>query len=184
MPTARKAEEIDALTGSLSRAQLTIVTDYRGLKVGDLEGFRTTLRPFSAEFRVAKNTLTTIAAERAGVSGFEGLLAGPTALVIVEGDIVGAAKAVSDFVRTSRVLTVRGGVMENRALSPADVDAIATLPSKDELRAKVLGMLVSPLARTVGVLSGPSRSIVYLLNARAEQAGGGQQETEQAAAAD
>jgi large subunit ribosomal protein L10 len=182
MPTAKKAEAIAELTGALSRAQLTIVTDYRGLKVGDLEGFRTALRPFGAEFRVAKNTLTTIAAERAGVAGFDGLLEGPTGLVIVEEDVVGAAKAVADFVRTSRVLAVRGGVMENRALAPADVEALSTLPSKDELRAKVLGMLVSPLARTVGVLSGPSRSIVYLLNAKAEQAGGGAQEAEPAAA--
>lgn len=169
MPTAKKAAEIDELTGALSKAQLTIVTDYRGLKVGDLEGFRSTLRPFKASFRIAKNTLTIIAAERAGVSGFEGMLEGPTGLVIVEEDIVGAAKAVSDFVRTSRVLVVRGAIMENRALSTADVEALSTLPSKDELRAKVLGMLVSPMARTVGVLSGPSRSIVYLLNAKAGQ---------------
>jgi large subunit ribosomal protein L10 len=171
MPTAKKAAEIDELTGALGKAQLTIVTDYRGLKVGDLEGFRTALRPFGASFRIAKNTLTTIAAERAGVAGFDGMLEGPTGLVIVEEDVVGAAKAVSDFVRTSRVLTVRGGVMENRALSTADVEALSTLPSKDELRAKVLGMLVSPLARTVGVLSGPSRSVVYLLNAKAGQGG-------------
>ena len=79
------------------------------------------------------------------------------------------AKAVSDFVRTSRILTVKGGVMEGREVSAADVEAIATLPSREELQAKLLGMLVSPMARTLGVLGGPARSMVYLLNARAEQ---------------
>jgi large subunit ribosomal protein L10 len=87
-------------------------------------------------------------------------------------DVVQTAKAVSDFVRTSRVLTVRGAVMEGRLVSPSDVEAIATLPSREELQAKLLGMLVSPMARTVGVLSGPSRSLAYLLNARREQLGG------------
>jgi large subunit ribosomal protein L10 len=82
---------------------------------------------------------------------------------------VQTAKAVSDFVRTSRILTVKGGVMEGREVSAADVEAIATLPSREELQAKLLGTLLSPMARTLGVLGGPSRSMVYLLNARAEQ---------------
>jgi len=171
MPTARKAGTIDELSESLGRAQLTIVTDYRGLKVGDLHGFRAALRPMGAEFRVAKNTLTNIAATRAGVEGFDGMLEGPTGLVIVHEDIVGASKVVNDFVRTSRVLTVKGAVMDNRALSVSDIEELATLPSKEELQAKLLGLLVSPLSRTLGVLGGPVRSFVYLLNAKSEQGG-------------
>ena len=73
------------------------------------------------------------------------------------------AKAVSDFVRTSRILSVKGGVMGDRTVTAADVEAIATLPSREELQAQLLGMLVSPMARTLSVLSGPSRSMVYLL---------------------
>jgi len=92
MPTARKAGTIEELTESLGRSQLTIVTDYRGLSVGDLQGFRSALRPAGAEFRVAKNTLTNIAAGKAGVEGFGGMLEGPTGLVIVYEDIVGASK--------------------------------------------------------------------------------------------
>lgn len=169
MPTRQKAKAIDGISAQLARAQLVIVTDYRGLKVGDLQVFRGNLRPSGGEFHVAKNTLTRIAASNAGVAGLDPLLEGPSGLVFAFEDPVQTAKAVSDFVRTSRILTIKGGVMGDRPVTAADVEAIATLPSREELQAKLLGMLVSPMARTVGVLSGPSRSMVYLLNARAGQ---------------
>jgi large subunit ribosomal protein L10 len=169
MPTRQKAQTIDELSNQLSRASLVIVTDYRGLKVTDLQTLRGNLRPTGGEIHIAKNTLTRIAANNVGVSGLDPMLEGPSALVFAFEDVVQTAKAVTDFVRTSRILSVKGGVMGDRAVSPADVEAIATLPSREELQARLLGMLVSPLARTVGVLSGPSRSMVYLLNARSEQ---------------
>src|SRR3712207_9292460 len=102
MPTAQKAATIDELSDRLSRAQLTIVADYRGLGVGDLQGLRGSLRPVGAEFRVAKNTLTTIAAGRVGIEGMEGLLEGPTALVLAYDDPVQASKIVTDFVQIGR----------------------------------------------------------------------------------
>lgn len=171
MPTRQKAKTIDVLSEQLARAQLVIVTDYRGLKVSDLQTFRGNLRPVGAEFHVAKNTLTRIAANNAGLTGLDPFLEGPTGLVFAFEDAVQTAKTVSDFVRTSRILSVKGGLMGDRAVSAADVDAIATLPSREELQARLLGMLVSPMSRTLGVLTGPSRAMVYLLNARAEQAG-------------
>lgn len=170
MPTPRKAQTIQELSDQLSRSMLVIVTDYRGLKVADLQTFRGNLRPAGAEFHVAKNTLTRIAAGNAGVQGLDALLEGPSGLVFAFTDPVQTAKAVADFVRTSRVLSVKGGVMGDRVVSAADVEAIATLPSRQELQATLLGMMVSPMQRTLSVLSGPSRSMVYLLNARAEQA--------------
>ena len=169
MPTRQKAQTIDALSNQLSRASLVIVTDYRGLKVADLQTLRGNLRPTGGEIHIAKNTLTRIAANNVGVSGLDPMLEGPSALVFAFEDVVQTAKAVIDFVRTSRILSVKGGVMGDRAVSPADVEAIATLPSREELQARLLGMLVSPMARTLGVLTGPSRSMVYLLNARSEQ---------------
>ncbi len=172
MPTARKAARIDELADQLGRAQLTIITDYRGLGVTDLQGFRGTLRPLDAEFRVAKNTLTSIAANRVGIDALDTVLAGPTALVMAFGDIVSVSKAVSDFARVSRILTVRGAVMNNRLLAAAEVEAIATLPSREELVGRLVGMLASPMARTVGVLGGPGRSFAYLMSARAAQLGG------------
>ena len=171
MPTRQKARTIDELSHQLSRASLVIVTDYRGLKVADLQTLRRNLRPTGGEIHIAKNTLTRIAANNVGVSGLDPMLEGPSALVFAFEDVVQTAKAVSDFVRTSRILSVKGGVMGDRTVTPADVEAIATLPSREELQGRLLGMLVSPMARTLGVLTGPSRSMVYLLNARTEQPG-------------
>lgn len=174
MPTPQKAETIGELTDQLQRAQLTIVTDYRGLTVSDVQGLRRTLRPLNAEFRVAKNTLTAIAAEQAGITVMRPALDEPTALVFAYEDVVSVSKAISDFARTSRILKIKAGVLENQLLNTTQVEELATLPSKQELQAKLLGLFVSPMARTLNVLSGPSRQIAYLLNARAEQLGGGE----------
>ncbi len=172
MPTAQKATQIEELTDRLSRSQLTIIADYRGLSVSSLQGLRSRLRPVEAEFKVAKNTLTRIAAEKAGIEGLESQLEGPTAIMFAFGDPVAPAKAISDFVRTSRILTVRAGIMNGQILSASDVEAIATLPPREELLGKLVGLLASPMSRTVGVLSGPSRSVAYLVNARIESLGG------------
>lgn len=177
MPTARKVAAVEELVDRLGRSQLTIVTDYRGLNVVDLQGLRATLRLMDGEFKVAKNTLTTIAAERVGINGLVDVLSGPTALVMAYDDIVAVAKAVSDFARTSRVLTIRGGVLADRLVTAAEIEQIATLPSREELLGKVVNIFASPMARTVGVLSGPSRSLAYVLQARVDQqAGAGEEE--------
>jgi len=172
MPTAVKAAQIDELVDRLGRSQLTIIADYRGLSVDALQGFRARLKPLDAEFRVAKNTLTRIAAERVGIEGLEPELEGPTAILFAYGDIVAPAKVISDFARTSRILQVRAGVLNNQIVTPADVEAISSLPPREELLGKLVGLLASPMTRTVGVLSGPARSVVYLANARLEQLGG------------
>lgn len=172
MPTPQKATAIDELTDSLQRAQLAVLTDYRGLKVGDLQALRSTLRPLGSEFHIAKNTLTRIAAERVGIDGLAPVLEGPLALVLAYDDVVGTSKAISDFARTSRILTIKAGVLNHQVIPASDVEALATMPSREVLQAKLLGLMVSPMARTVGVLSGPSRSIAYLLQARADQLGG------------
>jgi large subunit ribosomal protein L10 len=172
MPTAQKAAEIDLLTDRFQRAEMAILADYRGLSVAQLQDLRARLRPADSEFRVAKNTLVRIAAERAGVEGLEEFLEGPTAVMFAFGDVVAPAKALSDFARTSRILQVKAGLMNGQVVSAEDVEAIATLPPREELVGKLVGMLASPMARVVGVLSGPSRSVAYLVNARIESLGG------------
>jgi len=172
MPTAVKAAQIEDLVERLGRSQFTIIADYRGLSVDALQGFRARLKPLDAEFKVAKNTLTRIAAEQVGIEGLEAQLEGPTAILFAYGDIVAPAKAISDFARSSRILTVRAGVLNNQVVTPADVEAISSLPPREELLGKLVGLLASPMTRTVGVLSGPARSVVYLGNARVEQLGG------------
>ena len=172
MPTPKKGVEIDLLVDRLERSQLTVIADYRGLSVSQLQDFRATLRATESEFRVAKNTLVRIAAERVGIEGLDNHLEGPTAVLFAFGDIVAPAKAVSDFARTSRVLQVKVGVMNRQVVAPSDIEAISTLPPREELLGKLVGMLASPMARTVGVLNGPARSVAYLANARIQQLGG------------
>lgn len=172
MPTLRKGTQIDDLKGQLERAELTVIADYRGLSVTQLQDLRARLRPLDAEFKIAKNTLTRIAAESVGINGLEPTLEGPTAIMFAYGDIVQPAKTLNDFVRTSRILKIKSAVLGTQVLSATDVEAIANLPSREELLGKLVNLLASPMARTVGVLSGPSRSVVYLANARVEQLGG------------
>lgn len=172
MPTAKKNATVQELQEMLSRATMTVVADYRGLTVADLQGLRTTLRPLGGEARVAKNTLTTIAAERAGVPQLEQHLAGPTMLVVSYADPVPVAKAVGDFVRTSRILQVRGGLTGQRLVDAGQIAAIATLPSREVLLGRVVGQIQAPLYGLVGVLSGAIRQFAYVLQARIDQLGG------------
>lgn len=172
MPTLKKSAEIDLLQDRFESAEMVILADYRGLSVAQMQDFRGKLRPAEGEFRVSKNTLVRIAAERAGVTGLEEYLEGPTAVVFAMGDVAATAKAVSDFARTSRILQIKAGVMNNQVMTSADVEVISSLPPREELLGKLVGMLASPMARTVGVLSGPSRSVAYLVNARLESLGG------------
>ncbi|MCC6705755.1 MAG: 50S ribosomal protein L10 [Thermomicrobiales bacterium] len=172
MPTIKKAYTIRDLSKSLKSSQLTVICDYRGLSVAQLQQLRTNLRPHGAQFSVAKNTLVGIAAKRNGIEGLDQYLEGPSGVVMVEGDIVQAAKVLNDFVRTSRILTIKGGLLGEAVISAADVEAVASLPSREELYGKVVNLLASPMVRTLGVFSGPSRSLAYLLNARQEQISG------------
>lgn len=177
MPTAKKAETIAQFTDMLSRATLTVVADYRGLKVSDLQDLRAALRPLNAEAHVAKNTLTMRAAVGAGVPQLEEHLAGPTMLVTAYDDPVAVAKVVGDFARTTRILRVRGGLSGQRIVTPEQVASIATLPSRDVLLAKFLGQVQAPLYGLVHVLGGAIRQFAYVLQARMEQLGGAQAET-------
>lgn len=169
MPTPEKAVVIDELVEQLSRAKLAILTDYRGLSVTGLQGLRSTLRPLNAEFRIAKNTLTRIAAEKAGIDGLLPMLDGPLALVLAYEDIVAPSKAIADFARTSRILTIKGGVLNKAIVSAKGIEDLATLPSREELLGKLLGTINSPIQGLVNVLSGPSRSFVQVLNAYAQK---------------
>ena len=180
MPTEAKAAQIDDLVERMQRAELTIVADYRGLTVSALQDLRGRLRPVEAEFKVAKNTLTRIAAEKIGIEGLDTHLEGPTAIMFAYGDVVAPAKALGDFARSSRILQVKAGVMNGEVLSPDDIEAISSLPPREELLGRLVGMLASPMSRTVGVLSGPARSVAYLVNARIESLGGAQELAEAA----
>jgi large subunit ribosomal protein L10 len=173
MPTPRKIEEVAELTDKLSQAQLTIVADYRGLTVADMQGLRGQLRPLGSEMRVAKNTLATIAARQTGREALAEALAGPTALIFVYDDIAGSARVVSDFVRTSRIMTVRAGLLGNRLVNAEQVASLATLPPKPRLQADVLGGIVGPMAGLVGIFNSVAQALVSILDQKAQQMDGG-----------
>ncbi len=171
MPTPKKEATVAELREILSRATMTVVADYRGLTVANLQDLRTALRPLHGEARVAKNTLTAIAAREAGVPELEEQLAGPTMLVVSYEDPVPIAKAVGDFARTTRILTVRGGLSGKRLVNAEQIGAIATLPSREVLLGRVVGQIQAPLYGLVGVLSGVIRQFAYVLQARIDQLG-------------
>ncbi len=172
MPTKRKIETVAELSEVLGRSTLTILTDYRGLSVADLQNLRSQLRPLNAEVRIAKNTLSRLAARQNEMQALEPALVGPMAIVTAFDDPVQPAKIVSDFVRTSRILQIKAAMLEGQLIGAEQVEALASLPSRDVLLAKVVGGLSSPLYGIVGVLAAPMRSLMYVLQARATQIGG------------
>jgi large subunit ribosomal protein L10 len=169
--TPKKVQEVEEIAELLKGSPLTILTDYRGLNVQQLQTFRGGLREHGSSFRIVKNTLTGIAADNAGLDGVRPFLEGPTALVTSSDDPVGPAKTTQDFVRTSRVLTIKAGILEGSVISAEEVERLASLPSREELLGKVVGGLNAPLYGLVSVLSGPIRSLAYVLQARANQLG-------------
>lgn len=169
MATEEKARMVDELAEKLARSNLTILTDYRGLRVSEMNALRNKLRPVGVEYQVAKNTLTRFAAERVGRGAISPDLAGPTALVFGYQDPVAAARALTEYLRTSKVLKVKAGLLGERRLSPEEVTRLAELPPKEQLRAILLGSVQGPLAGFVGVLNGLLSSVAYAIDQRAAQ---------------
>jgi large subunit ribosomal protein L10 len=139
-----------------------------------IDELRTRLIESGARFTVVKNTLTRRAAEAAGADALLTLLDGPSAIAFLEadGDMVAAAKALATSARETNVLEIRGGVMQGRAMTAAEVENLATLPPEDVLRGQVLGAIVAPLTSLAGLLNAPLQNLVGLIDARIEQLGG------------
>ncbi|GIV97313.1 MAG: 50S ribosomal protein L10 [Herpetosiphonaceae bacterium] len=172
MPTERKVETVRELADRLQRMQVAIVTDYRGLSVAEITALRRQLREKGAEFVVAKNTLTRLAAREAGKDGIEPLLEGPTALAIAYDDIPGMAKTLSNFLKESKKdIKVRGGLLGSQLIGPQDLERLATMPTREQSIAKVLGGVQAPASRIVGALNGVMRNIAYILKAYSEKEG-------------
>jgi len=166
-----KERVVAELTERLKTTDTLIVADYRGLTMTQIDELRGELLKHGARFAVVKNTLTRRAAEAAGADILLGLLEGPTAIAFLEadGDPVAVAKALADAARTTRVLAVRGGILEGSQLSPEDVANLAKLPPADVLRAQLVGALAGPLTTVVGLFTAPLRDLVGVLQARIDQ---------------
>jgi large subunit ribosomal protein L10 len=171
MKKSDKERVVGELAERLKSSPTLIVADYRGLTMPQIDALRGELLQHGARFAVVKNTLTRRAAEEAGVEPLPALIEGPTAIAFLEsdGDPVAAAKAIAAVARETRVLVVRGGIMEGRALTQDDVENLAKLPPADVLRGQLVGALAAPMATVVGLFNAPLRDLVGVLQARIEQ---------------
>lgn len=164
MHVEEKRRVVERLAERMRDAESMIVADYRGLSVTQLADVRNALREAGASFHVAKNTLARIAAGEAEQPLLLEMLQGPTAIAFVKDDPAMAAKRLSEAARQTRVLTVRGAVMDGKALSGDEVRRLGDLPPKDVLQAQVVGAIASPLQGAYNVLAAPLREFLVVLD--------------------
>jgi len=173
MTTKKKPQIVDQLAELLSQSKFVIATDYRGLTVAEMSELRHQLRNIGTEYHVVKNRLAKLAAENAGKQELSQLLTGPTALAFGHEDIPQLAKALADYIRISKTtLSIKGGLIDSQLIGSEEVKSLATLPSIEVMRAKLLGMLLGPIFSLQNVLSANLRGLNSVLNARIQQLGG------------
>ena len=153
----------------LTDTENLFVSDYRGLTVAELAELRGKLRQSGASFKIVKNTLGGIAADKAGREPVKELLSGPTAVTFCGDDLVGAAKALSDVAKTPPQRAVRGGLLDASVIDPDGVKALASLPPRDVLIAQVVGTMAAPMTGLVTVLQGTISGFVRALDQVAQQ---------------
>ena len=165
-----KEHVVAELVERLRTSETLIVADYRGLTMTEIDRVRSELLQHGARFSVVKNTLTKRAAEIAGVEALNEFLAGPTAIAFVaDGDMVAVAKTLNETARQTRVLALKGGVLQGRPITADQVRDLANVPPLDVLQGQVLGALVGPLSAIVGLFAAPLRELVGVLDARTRQ---------------
>ena len=166
---ANKEASVAELTGLFQSSAAVVLTEYRGLTVAQLKELRRSISA-DATYAVAKNTLIKIAAANAGVTAFDGQLAGPTALTFVHGDVVSVAKALRDFAKANPLLVVKGAVFEGATLSADEVKKLADLETREVLLAKAAGMFKASMFKAAYVFNAPLAQAVRTVDAlRAKQ---------------
>jgi large subunit ribosomal protein L10 len=171
MQRSEKEQVVAELVERLRSTDTLIVADYRGLSVTEINNLRGQLLEHGARFTVVKNTLTRRAAEEAGAEALLALLDGPTAIAFLEsdGDPVAVAKALNAAARETKVLEIRGGILDGQQIGEADVKSLATLPPADVLRAQLVSAVSGPLMTVVGLFTAPLRDLVNVIDARIKQ---------------
>ncbi len=170
MLRAEKAQVIDELSAVFDEAGVVVVTHYKGLTVAELSDLRTRSRAVGATFRVTKNKLAQRALDGTPFAPVSELFKGPTAIAFSK-DPTSAPKIVAEFAKKNEKLQIVGGGLSGTLLDAASVRALAELPSLDELRGKLIGLLNAPASRLVGLLQAPGGQVARVLAARAEQSG-------------
>ena len=175
MSRADKAAAIAELSDRFKSSNAAVLTEYRGLTVKQITDLRNSLRG-NATYAVVKNTLTELAAKDAGVTAFDGQLVGPTAIAFIEGDVVEAAKGLRDFAKANPHLVIKGGVLDGKALTAAEITKLADLESREVLLAKLAGAMKAKQSQAVALFQAlPSKLVrtVDALRDKVEQGGAG-----------
>jgi len=168
---AKKEEIIQELQDKFESSVVSLFADYRGLNVSEATRLRRKLREAGCEYKVAKNTLTSLVAKRLGIEGIESYLEGPIAIAFGK-DPVAPAKVLSEFIRETKKLEIKGAILEGKVIDAKRVKDLADLPSREVLLSKVLGGMQSPLYGFASVLQGTIRSFVYTVEAVRKQRAG------------
>jgi large subunit ribosomal protein L10 len=170
MPTEKKVKLVAQLQDNFTRCRVGVMTDYRGLATSDLNELRGKLREAGVEYHVVKNSLAQIAARNAGMDEAAAMFEGPVAVAFGYGEVPDAARILTDYIRnTKSVMSIKGGFLPDRLLSPGEIETLARLPSREVLLGQVVAGLQSPIYGLVNVLAGPIRGVIGVLQARIRQ---------------
>lgn len=165
----RKSELVDQYVEWINQSQALFVTEYLGLSMKQIDDLRAKVRGSDGQFHIIKNTLGKVAFEKAGLPEPEKFLEGSSAILFAFRDVPEAAKAMSEFARSSEFIKLKGGYMDGRAIRPEDVKALADLPPLPVMRAQLLGVLLAPANKLARTLAEPARQLAAVLQAYADK---------------
>ena len=169
MANAEKTESVEELKKRFAGVQTAVLTEYRGLTVRQLSDLRKQLKGAAADYKVVKNRLARIAVKGSPLDGLGKHLTGPTGVAYTLKDPVPVAKALQAFVKNNPALTIKVGMVEGKVLEPAALKSLADLPSREALRAQIVGALQGPMGQLVTLLTAPQGELVRILEARSKQ---------------
>src|SRR5580692_356516 len=167
-----KIAVVDEVRSRIGEASASIVSEYRGLSVAELAELRSALAAVGGDYRIFKNTLVRRAIDGGEYQPLSEYLSGPSALTFVQGDISAVAKALRDFSRANPHLVIKGGLADGSLLSPTDLAALADLPPREVLLARLAGALAAPMTQLAGLLKALPQNLAYGISALIEQQGG------------
>lgn len=164
-----KKEIVREITQKFTNAKSIVLIDYKGISVEKATLLRNKAREANVDYKVYKNTLARLAAKDSGCEGLVEHLVGSIAIAVSDSDQIAPAKLLSNFIKENKILTIQAGYVDGKVLNAREVENLASLPSKEELVAKMLGSMNAPLSGLVNVLNGNIRGLVVALNAIKEQ---------------
>ncbi len=164
MGRTEKATTVAELREKLGTARSAVLTDFRGLSVAEITELRALLRKSAVEYTVVKNTLAKIAVKNTNLAGLAAYLEGPTAIAISRKDPMAASRVLSSWSKTRPTFAVKGGMVEGQLIGPAEIAALASLPPREVLLARMAGAFQTPLQALANVLAGPVRALASVLD--------------------